>query len=200
MHFDLVVVGTSLGGLNALRLLLAALPATFPLPIAIVQHRHKESGGLLLAALQAVSHLPIVETEDKALIVPGQVYLAPADYHLLVELGHFALSTDEHVCHARPSIDVLFESAADVYGSRLIGVILTGASRDGAEGLATIKAQGGVAVVQSPNSAESRTMPEEALRRTAADQVLPLADIAPYLGTLCHVRANDGRTNRPHRP
>lgn len=185
-YFELVVVGTSLGGLSALETLLSGLPSNFPASIAIVQHRHKDSNVGLGQFLQSCSALPLQDVADKTAIVPGQVYLAPADYHLLVEsVGRFALSTEMPVSYARPSIDVLFESAADAYGQRTIGIILTGSGRDGAQGLATIKAWGGLAIVQDPQTAESPMMPKAAIATTAVDWILPLADIAPRLIHLC---------------
>src|SRR5207247_7044474 len=123
--------------------------------------------------------------EDKTAIEPRHVYIAPSDYHLLVEAGSFALSVDERVQHARPSIDVLFETAADAYGDRVIGVILTGANEDGAAGLARIKARGGVAIVQDPAGAAKRVMPEAAIAATVADAVLPLEDIGRFIYGLC---------------
>lgn len=185
MAFELVVVGTSLGGLHALEVLLSGLTKSFPLSIAVVQHRHKNAN-TLSASLQRHSALPLKEAEDKEVIVPGRVYLAPADYHLLVEPGKFTLSTEAPVLYARPSIDLLFESAADAYAERVIGVILTGASRDGAQGLAKIKAFGGLTVAQSPATAESRTMPKAAIATVAVDWVLPLAEIAPLLLKVCN--------------
>ena len=186
MAFDIVVVGTSLGGLHALEVLLAGLPKSFPVPVAVVQHRHKDSDDMLSRSLQQHSALPLKDAEDKEVIVPGRAYLAPADYHLLVEAGSFALSTEAPVSYARPSIDVLFESAADAYGKRVIGVILTGANYDGALGLAKIKAHGGLTVVQEPATAESRTMPDAAIAAVAIDWIIPLLDIAPFLVNLCH--------------
>lgn len=185
MAFDLIVVGASLGGLHALESLFAALSSSFIVPLAIVQHRHRDSDDTLRSVLQRSSALPIYEAEDKQPIAPGAIYLAPADYHLLVERGSFALSTEGPVNHARPSIDVLFESAAAAYGARLIGVILTGASADGAQGLAIMKARGGCTVVQEPSSAECRVMPEAALAATTADHVVPLHEIVPLLTRLC---------------
>ncbi len=181
MSFKIIVVGTSLGGLNALAVLLRGLPPDFMLPMAIVQHRHKDSDRSLDAFLQEYCALPIGEVEDKAPIMPGHVYLAPADYHLLVEPDGFALSTEAPVWYARPSIDVLFESAAGAYGAFAVGVIMTGASQDGALGLAAIKARGGLAVVQEPDTAECRVMPEAAIATAAVDCVLPLEEIAPFL-------------------
>nr|WP_290221232.1 chemotaxis protein CheB [Trichocoleus desertorum] len=185
-HFELVVVGTSLGGLSALEILLKGLPSNFPAAVAIVQHRHKDSNIGLSEFLQSCSLLPLQDAADKAAIVPGHVYLAPADYHLLVEsAGWFALSTDMPVSYARPSIDVLFESAADAYGHHTIGIILTGSGGDGSQGLARIKARGGLAIVQDPQTAESQMMPKAAIATTAVDWILPLADIAPRLIHLC---------------
>ncbi len=183
--FELVVVGTSLGGLHALLVLLSGLPKSFPLSIAVVQHRHKDDN-TLSGFLQRHSALPLKEAEDKEMIVPGWVYLAPANYHLMVEAGSFTLSTDAPVLYARPSIDVLFESAADAYAERVIGVILTGASRDGAQGLAKIKARGGLAVVQEPATAESHTMPEAAIAAVAVTSILLLKDVAPFLVKVCN--------------
>ena len=133
-----------------------------------------------------VRNLPVADANDKTPIEPGHVYLAPPDYHLLVQPGYFSLSTDDRVHFARPSIDVLFESAADAYRERVVGVILTGANADGAAGLSRIKRSGGVAVVQDPLTAERNEMPGAALAATAADAILPLGEIGPFLyGLLC---------------
>jgi two-component system chemotaxis response regulator CheB len=186
VSFKIVVIGTSLGGFSALKTVLVNLPAEFLAPIAIVQHRHKESDKTLQELLQEHTNLPIQEVEDKDEILPGQIYLAPADYHLLVEPGYFTLSIDEPVSYARPSIDVLFESAADAYGERVIGVILTGAYQDGMQGLKKVKARGGITIVQEPTTAESPIMPEAAIAAVAVDWVLSLSEIAPLLVNLCH--------------
>ena len=186
MPFELIVIGASLGGLTALGTLLGALPADFPLPIAVVQHRHKDSDGALRAVLQRATALAVHEAEDKQPIQPGKVSLAPADYHLLVEPGAYALSVDQPVGFARPAIDVLFESAADAYGAQLIGVVLTGASDDGAQGMVAVKAHGGLAIVQDPATAECAVMPAAALAAAAVDHVLPLAAIGPLLTRLGH--------------
>jgi two-component system, chemotaxis family, protein-glutamate methylesterase/glutaminase len=152
--------------------------------VAIGQHRHEDADDALCAALQRHSALPLREAEDKEAILPGRVYVAPAGYHLLVEEGRFALSTEAPVSYARPCIDVLFESAADVYAAGVIGVILTGASKDGAHGAAKIKAHGGFVVVQDPRTAESPVMPEAAIAATNVDRILPLAEIAPFVAAL----------------
>lgn len=185
MFCKFVVMGSSLGGLSALQTVLAQLPANFILPIAIVLHRHKNSDFTLQRLLQEKSLLPIHEVEDKDEIVSGNVYLAPPDYHLLIEPGYFALSTDEPVSYARPSIDVLFESAADIYAEQVIGVILTGANQDGIAGLKRVKARGGMTIVQEPATAESEIMPKAAISAVEVDEILPLRDIGHLLVTLC---------------
>jgi two-component system chemotaxis response regulator CheB len=183
--FEMVAVGTSLGGFEALKEVLGNLPQDFPAPIAIVQHRSSEDSETLLRLLAAHTRLPIFEVEDKDDIVSGCVYLSPANYHLIVERGRFALSADGPVMYARPSIDVLFESVADAFGPRAIGVLLTGMSRDGTAGLLRIKERGGVVVVQDPASADGPTMPRSAIASVAVDRVLPLQEIAPFLVELC---------------
>ena len=181
MAFELIVIGTSWGGLQAIEILLSGLPNDFPLAIAIAQHRQRNAGDLLCNLLQRHSVLPVLEVEDKVAIAPGYVYLAPADYHLLVEPGNFALSIEAPVLYSRPSIDLLFESAADAYTDRAIGVILTGANKDGSQGLATLKRRGGLAIVQEPSEAESSSMPTAAIAATQVDYILPLTKISSCL-------------------
>jgi two-component system, chemotaxis family, protein-glutamate methylesterase/glutaminase len=153
--FQAVVGGVSAGGLEALRSLLAAIPAEFALPLVMVQHRHPQQDDVWIEHLRDTCRRPVKEAEDKEPIEPGLVYIAPANYHLLIEADKtFALSTDEKVNFSRPSIDVLFETAAEAYGAALIGLILTGANRDGAIGLRRIKEKKGLAVVQDPDSAQ----------------------------------------------
>lgn len=185
MAYELIAIGTSLGGLSALKTLLQCLSKDFPAALAIVQHRHKESDEALSSFLQKFTVLPVHEVEDKERIQPGHVYFAPADYHLLVESGYFSLCVDEPVSYARPSIDVLLESVADAYAERAIGVILTGANQDGVRGLSTLKARGGMTIVQAPDTAESPILPTAAIAAVAVDLVLPLAQIAPRLVHLC---------------
>jgi len=187
--YEIVVVGTSWGGLAALRELAGALPADFALPLVIVQHRHKRSGQLLPSLLQDRARLCVCETEDKAPIEPGNIYVAPADYHLLIEDGHFALSTDEPVRYSRPSIDVTFMSAADRYGEHSVGVVLTGANADGARGLKRIYDRGGLALVQLPESAESPAMPAAALKSVPQARALRIDAIAATLASLPPARA-----------
>ena len=186
MAYEIIVVGTSTGGLKALQVLLAGLPEDFPLPIVIVQHRGKDSEIGLCEFLSRSSALPVTEPEDKEPVLPAHAYLAPRDYHLMIEAGSFALTTESPVVFARPSIDVLFKSAADEYNERTIGVILTGANRDGAHGLAEIKSRGGVTVVEEPASATCPEMPEAAIAGTKVDFILPLDQIAPQLYQLCN--------------
>ncbi|MFP5261730.1 MAG: chemotaxis protein CheB [Blastocatellia bacterium] len=181
MSYGLVVIGASLGGFHALEAVLGGLPAEFPLPIAVVQHRSSDSDELLPTLLRRKSRLPVVEAEDKQSIIPGQVFIAPANYHLLVEEGHFALSTEGPVQFARPSVDVLFESAADAYREKVVAVLLSGSNSDGARGVSLVKEYGGLAIVQDPASAEGRQMPEAAMAAAPVDQVLPLSEIAPFL-------------------
>lgn len=185
MRPEIVVIGTSYGGLAALQALLPALAPAFPASVVVAQHRGKDADDGLCEFLRRHCALPLSEPNDKERIESGRVYLAPRDYHLLVERGRFALSTESPVAFARPSVDVLFESAADAYRELAVGVVLTGANRDGARGLARIKAQGGVALVQEPLGAESRAMPDAAIAAAPVDRVLPLAGIAPYLNGLC---------------
>jgi two-component system, chemotaxis family, protein-glutamate methylesterase/glutaminase len=184
--YELIVVGTSWGGLQALSQLLEGLADEIDQPIAVAQHRSADAvdGGLARLLTPHTKRL-VRDAEDKDSLERFHVYLAPPDYHLLVEPGKLTLSTDEAVQFARPSIDVLFESAADAYGEGVIGVILTGASGDGAEGLARIQARGGVAIVQDPATSERRRMPDAAIAATRADAVLPLEEIPAFLHGLC---------------
>src|SRR5713101_7250908 len=180
--YDLVCIGASWGGLKAAGRVLADLPEDLDLPIVIAQHRHPDSPeGTLAELLQAQTYRLVVDVEDKIAIEPRRVYIAPPNYHLLVERGSFALSVDERIRFARPSIDVLFETAAHAYGAGVIGIILTGANDDGAHGLARIKAAGGVALIQDPLGAARRTMPDAAIASTAADAILPLDAIGKFV-------------------
>lgn len=182
--YEIIIVGSSWGGLAAVRTLVGGLPRDFGLPVVVVQHRHKDSDRLLATLLQDRTPLTVCEIEDKQPILPSFVFVAPADYHLLVERGHFSLSTDAPVRYARPSIDVAFTSAADAYGRRTVGVVLTGANADGAVGLGSIAKRGGLAIVQSPETAESPTMPRAALDAVPSARVLPIPAIADLLTTL----------------
>jgi two-component system chemotaxis response regulator CheB len=193
--YEAVVIGVSTGGLRALEAILLHLPADFALPLLIVQHVDRDSGGGLTQLLDARCALRVKEADDADEIVRGTAYLAPANYHLLVESRErLALSVDPHVSFARPSIDVLFESAADVFGRHLIGVVLTGANFDGSEGLKRVKSRGGLAIVQEPMEAEASQMPRAALAATEVDHVVPLSGIAPLLEQLAAASAAPQRT------
>lgn len=178
------MVGSSWGGFDALARLLTKLPPDSGFPVVIAQHR-RPSKSSLADSLSRRTGWPVQEVEDKEPIEPGVAYLAPGGYHLLVDRGKLALSTDEPVRHARPSIDVLFESAADAYGCDVVGVVLTGNNNDGADGLAAIVARGGRAVVQDPISAEKPVMPAAALARVPSAEVLGIDQIGPFLADLC---------------
>lgn len=178
---ELIVIGCSLGGMHALKVILQALPHDFQTPVAIAQHRHKASNEALPSFLRRGSGLCVVDVDDKLHIKPNCVYMAPADYHLLVERGIFHLSVDMAVAHSRPSIDVLFESAADAYGDRVVAVVLTGANSDGTIGAKRIKERGGMVVVQDPATAESPVMPRAVVDAVRVDRILPLDKIGPFL-------------------
>jgi two-component system, chemotaxis family, protein-glutamate methylesterase/glutaminase len=181
-RIEAVVVGVSAGGVDALLMLLPALPRDFQPAVLIVLHRPRERPSPLIDIFQPKCALPVVEAQDKEPVRPGTVYFAPADYHLLVDAGPaLALSVDEPVHFSRPSIDVLFESAADVYGPRLAALVLTGANADGAQGAAAVREAGGVTVVQHPDTAMATAMPLAALARGPIDFVLPLEGVARWL-------------------
>lgn len=184
-RIDAVVMGASAGGVQALSVLLPALPPALRAPVFIVLHLPRDRPSLLADIFSRRCAVPVREAGDKEPVVPGTVYFAPANYHLLLDQGpQLALSADDPVHHSRPSIDVLFESAADVYGDRLLGVILTGANEDGAAGLASIHDQGGITVVEHPETARSPQMALSALKLRPADLVLPLEQIALLMGAL----------------
>ncbi len=182
---EAIVVGTSAGGVDALSVLLPALPPDLQVPVLIVLHLPRDRPSRLVEIFAPRCALAVREAEDKAPVVPGTVYFAPPDYHLLLDAGpSLALSADEPVHFSRPSIDVLFESAADVYGKGLVAIILTGASQDGAAGLDAVRRVGGCTIVQRPDTAQAPLMTEAALARGPVDFVLPLEAIANLLRTL----------------
>ena len=190
---DLVVIGCSWGGLGALSCILGPLPKNYEVPIVAAQHRSPQSvPGQMIRTLEARISLPVQEVEDKETIEPGRVYLAPADYHLLIEPGSFALSVDEKVQYSRPSIDVLFETAADAYRDRLLAVLLTGANADGAAGFAQVKRRGGTTIAQDPSTAERPEMPQAAIDRGAVDLILSLEEIREALMSLPAGAASEG--------
>jgi two-component system chemotaxis response regulator CheB len=177
-----IVVGASAGAVDALLAVLPALAADFPLPVMVVVHLPPEMKSGIPGLLRARCRVDVREAEDKEPARPGTVYFAPPDYHLLVEPdGRLSLSSEEPVHHSRPSIDVLFETAADAYGPGLIGIILTGANADGARGLRAIRDAGGIALVQRPDLAYSPAMPRAALEACPGATALGLDEIAAYL-------------------
>jgi two-component system chemotaxis response regulator CheB len=184
--YELIVVGTSWGGLDALSRLLAGMHGDVHQPIVIAQHRATDSeDGMLGRLLQTHTRRVVGDPDDKTPLLPDHVYIGPPDYHVLIEGDHLTLTTDAPVQFARPSIDVLFESAADSYRERAVGIVLTGASEDGAAGLSRIKARGGVAIVQDPDTSTRRQMPDAAIAATVADAVLPLDEIPAFVYGLC---------------
>jgi len=182
MQYEAIVIGVSSGGMTALKFIFSALPAAFSLPIIIVQHINAHSDNEWIKLLNNKSQLTIKEADEKEKIENGNVYIAPANYHLLIELDKtFSLTIDEHVNFARPSIDVLFESAAEAYTNKLIGIVLTGSNNDGAKGIKRIKELGGMAIIQDPKTAESSTMPESAIAAVQPDYILSLEKIVQLL-------------------
>jgi two-component system, chemotaxis family, protein-glutamate methylesterase/glutaminase len=187
--YSVVAIGTSWGGLAALTKLLGDLPSDFGIPVVVVQHRSKDSERLLVQLLQDTTDMKVGEIEDKDPLTPGMVHVAPANYHVLIEDGYASLTIEEPVRFSRPSIDVMFSSAADTYGAAAIGVVLTGANEDGARGLAHIVKRGGLALVQDPKTAEIPIMPQAAIRVVPTAEVLPLEMLAPRLIALSRATA-----------
>ncbi|XDD48641.1 chemotaxis protein CheB [Leptospira sp. WS92.C1] len=182
MKYEVIVMGASSGGLNAIRSVLTSLSENFSIPIVLVQHVSPRSDGQWIRSLDIIAGLNVKEADEKETIEKGNIYVAPPNYHLLIETNRtFSLTIDSRVNFARPSIDVLFESAADVYRDKMVGIIFTGANSDGAIGLKRIKELGGTTIVQDPNSAESPYMPEAALSLMPADYILTLEKIAELL-------------------
>ena len=187
MKYEAIVMGVSAGGMSALSTVLSRLPADFALPIIMVQHMDPNSRDYLPNHLDRECNIQVKEAEDKENIMSGVAYIAPPNYHLLLEEDRtFSLSVDDAVNYSRPSIDVMFETAADVFKRRLVGVVLTGANADGSNGLKKIKALGGLAVVQDPATAHVDYMPKAAIASTKVDHILPLEEIASLLTELSH--------------
>lgn len=177
-----IVIGASAGGFHALMQLLEGLPRNYSIPILLVQHRWKDSGDLLEQLLQRRCQITIKQADEKDPILPGIVYVAPPDYHLLVETDRsLSLSADTRVCYSRPSIDVLFESAAFAYRDKLIGIILTGANNDGANGISKIMASGGLTIAQNPEEAQFPFMTEASIETGAVRYIWSIATIRNFL-------------------
>ena len=180
-----LVIGASAGGIDALRTILPALPARPPFGVAIVLHLPDDRDSRLAEVFQQHLPMPVLQAEDKAPMAPGTIYFAPPGYHLSVEEdATFSLSQEEPVHFSRPAIDILMASAADAFGRHLCGIVLTGASADGAAGLARIGEAGGLTVVQDPADADISTMPAAAIRLRAPDLVLPLRELRSFLANL----------------
>ncbi|HKU37565.1 MAG TPA: chemotaxis protein CheB, partial [Polyangiales bacterium] len=182
---DIVAIGASLGGLQALQRLLHGIPAEFGCSLVLAQHRRPDPDSVLVQLLAKHCSLQVVEPEDKTPLEPNTLYVAPGDYHMLVEDGHVALSIDAPVCYARPSIDVLFESVADAYGAGAVAVMLTNSNEDGAAGACAIKRAGGKVLVQDPDTAESPVGPRSVLAMTPVDAVLDIDALAVELTRIC---------------
>ncbi|CAN5709242.1 chemotaxis protein CheB [soil metagenome] len=186
---DAIVIGASAGGVEALSVLLPALPKGLRAAVFVVLHLPRERPSLLVDIFRHRCALAVKEAEDKEPVAPGTIYFAPPDYHLLLDHGpdpepHLALSADELINYSRPSIDVLFESAADIYGKRLLGIVLTGGNSDGAAGLLAVQRASGITVVQDPRTANTSAMPTAAIELTVPDFVIPLDQIARLLAAL----------------
>jgi two-component system, chemotaxis family, protein-glutamate methylesterase/glutaminase len=189
MGHDLIVMGASAGGVQAFRRLLSKLSPELPASVLIVQHTSPQGGGLLPKVLGRDTPLPVKEAMHREVIRRGRVYVAPPDQHLIVQGSRLQLSRGPHENRQRPAIDLLFRSAAQCYGPRTVGVVLTGYLDDGTAGLAAIKIHGGIAVVQQPEEAEAPGMPRNALRYVPVDHCLPLAEIGTLLMRLAKERA-----------
>jgi two-component system chemotaxis response regulator CheB len=180
--YDAIVIGASAGGLHALISILKPLPSNFPIPVIVVQHRAKDERSMLEEVMQHKCNINIKQADEKEEIRHGIVYFAPPNYHLLVERnGTFSLSYDVPVNFSRPSIDVLFETAADVFNKRLLGIILTGANKDGAQGMKKIKELGGTTIAQQPGTADYPEMPEAAISTGAIQHILTPEAIGSFL-------------------
>lgn len=182
MDYQAIVIGVSSGGMNAMKILFTHIPVDFRIPVVIVQHVSPHSDNQWIKLLDSRSKLCIKEADEKESIEPGKIYIAPSNYHLLIEKDKtFSLTIDERVNYARPSIDVLFESAADAYQDSLIGIILTGSNSDGTKGIKRIQECGGLTIIQNPETAESAYMPASAIAAITPDYILPLEDIIQLL-------------------
>jgi two-component system chemotaxis response regulator CheB len=180
--YGAVVIGASAGGTKALQQILPRLPGNFPLPISIAQHLHPQQEGAAIIHYSGGSALTVKDADEKETLRSGFVYFAPPNYHLLIETDHtFSLSIDPKVNFTRPSVDVLFESAADAYGAQLIGIVLSGANQDGAAGLRYIKQRGGLTIVQAPADAEVGYMPQAAIAAAHPEQILTASSITDFL-------------------
>jgi two-component system, chemotaxis family, protein-glutamate methylesterase/glutaminase len=184
-NYKAIVIGGSAGSFQVVTKILSSLPQNFSLPVFLSLHRLKHVRSGFLEALSIKSKLSVIEPYDKEQIKAGKAYLAPANYHMYIELGNrIALSTEEPVHHSRPSIDLSFITAANAYRDKLIGIILSGANTDGALGLKHIKDYNGLTIVQDPSECQVRTMTEASLKHTAVDHVYKTDQIINFLNNL----------------
>lgn len=182
MMYEAIVIGVSSGGMNAMKVIFSLLPKDFCIPIVIVQHVSPRSDNQWIQLLNVKSNVALKEADEKESIEQGNVYIAPANYHLMIEKNKtFSLTIDERVNYARPSIDVLFESAAEAFTNKLIGIVLTGSNNDGTKGMQKIKQYGGLTIVQDPKDAESAYMPSSVMSSIKVDHILPLNEIVDLL-------------------
>lgn len=199
MAYEVIVIGCSLGGLAATKTLLSGISEECKVPIVLIQHREQRAETtmdyVLRNMLRRFTVRSVEEVEDKTRLRANCIFLAPADYHLLVQKEYLSLSADDPVAFARPSIDVAFDSAARTYGSGVIAVVLTGASKDGADGAASVESRGGLVIIQDPDTAEKDTLPRAAVAATRAPQVMALDQIGPYVSEATH----DGGAKRAAR-
>lgn len=182
MKYRSIVIGASAGGMDAIKAVLMPLHEGFAVPILIVQHLSSHSNGYMVEYLNEICKIDVKEADEKEKVLPGNVYIAPPNYHLMVEKDEtLSLTVDQKVNYSRPAIDILFESAAEVYENELIGIILTGANSDGSKGLKRIKELGGLTIVQDPSTAEVDFMPKAAIKTTKPDYILSLNQISNKL-------------------
>jgi two-component system, chemotaxis family, protein-glutamate methylesterase/glutaminase len=196
LKYRCISIGVSAGGMEALSIIIPGLPVSFPIPVVVIQHISPHSDNYMTRYLDNISAIKVKEVDEKEKIKPGVVYTAPPNYHVLLEEDEtFSLSVEERINFARPSIDVFFQSAADVYGPHLVGVVLTGANNDGSQGLKMIKKKGGLTIVQDPDTAEVDGMPRAAIAATKIDHILTLKQICPFLVQLANMEPKEGNNH-----
>ncbi|MGG1923089.1 MULTISPECIES: chemotaxis protein CheB [Chryseobacterium] len=182
---ELIVIGGSAGSLQVIIEMIKNLGNTIPAPIVLVMHRKAQSGDILRTLLQQFTRIPVIEVEDKTEVAGNTIYIVPADYHLLFEnMQWMSLDSSEKMNYSRPSIDVTFRSAAEIYGENLIGILLSGANADGVEGLSYIKKNNGQVWIQDPETAEVEFMPKHAIEEIEYDLIITPAGLADYIKQL----------------
>lgn len=193
LKYRCIAIGVSAGGMDALSIIIPGLPPAFPIPVVVIQHVSPHSDNYMTRYLDNISTIKVKEVDEKEKIRSGIVYTAPPNYHVLVEEDEtFSLSMEGRINFARPSIDVFFQSAAEVYGPHLVGAVLTGANNDGSQGLKMVKEKGGLTIVQDPHTAEVDGMPRAAIEATKIDHILTLEQIGPFLVKLGSPKRKEG--------